>query len=117
FHLQVPRTGQAGLDRYLRVLLAQVERSGLGLFPLLAIGQDEAATLAEAGELPGDGALDRLLAAEVEEAAVLADHFLAAFLARLRQRGPAGAGIGLRGRLLCDLLDLAMQPVIEAGQF
>ena len=78
---------------------------GIDLLPFPAVLQHVAAALAEATELALQVAFDRLAAAEVEEAAVLLDHFLAAFFAR------GGDGLG-GGRL-----DLALQPAVERGQF
>lgn len=78
---------------------------GIYLLPLLAVLQHVAAALAEATEFALQGAFDRFAAAEVQEAAVLLDHFLAAFFAR------CGDGLG-GGRL-----DLSLQPAVERGQF
>ena len=61
------------------------DAGAIGLLPYLAIVQGVLAALGEAAEFTGQGGLDRLAGAEVEEAAVLHDHFLAAFLARLLQ--------------------------------
>ncbi|KAG1255476.1 hypothetical protein G6F68_010349 [Rhizopus microsporus] len=87
--------------------LAQRGR-GIGLFPFLAVVQHVDAALAEATELALQHAGDWLVAAEIEEAPVLHDHFLASVLACLLADGGHGRGGGR--------LDLALQPAVERGQ-
>src|SRR5690606_9627719 len=79
-----PHAQHAGLDAHLRAGPAHARQGRrIGLLPDLAVVERVALAVAEAVELAGDAGLDRFLGAEVEEAAVLLHHFVAAFLARL----------------------------------
>src|SRR5690606_33174573 len=70
-------TEDAGLDLHAGVVDAHADQRGaVGLAPDLAVVERVAAALLETAEFARDPALDRFVRAEVEEAAVLGNHFL-----------------------------------------